>query len=578
MNVADLTTLSHGADIDLFEIDYNPIGVEKKLYFCNYGNTDGTNLSWGGQEYEVFPIAIEGEGAVSSGEPPRPRLKVGNPLTTSLIAADLRQYDDMVGVWVIRHTTYVKHLDGQEDPNGDAEYPIGYYRIDRKASEDELEIILELAPFDFGNSQIPKRVVTYGCSWEYRGTECSFDGAPVADFDDSPLTELEVTGVDVAVNRIASASANAFSGVSVGDFVTGSGLQNGTKVLFINGDASEVTLSKVPSAGSGINLYFSGDSCGRRSGSAGESGSCKIRHGAEILTTVTASSDTITTPSGESAKFLNLGGAFVHTSDINAGMPVARQITQVLAGSAIGILSISLDVDTTTPPPSTDTFTNPPGTEKRRRHLITTSSNHGIQVGDRITIQGWPAMDGEYSITSDDLNANADEFLLFAQPREIKDITIVGGLATIETWSPHGLTNGESVYFDGSGEALLNQQSKTITVINSTSFSVSVPGSIPFYRLRGRTSYRGGNYLQPLANQDMTGIAADNDEGVYYRESPAVTGGATVSRLGVRARLNAAVYPWAVSGDYLLTYGSNQIYDPNGLPFGGSPGAQLTAN
>lgn len=574
MNVSDLATLSHDAVVDLFTIDLNPIGVDQVFYFCNYGNPDGSNLSWGGQEYETFPIKIEGEGALSTGDPPRPRLTIGNILVSNVIASYLRQYDDLADARVTRHTTYKKHLDGQESPNGNASFPMGLYQVAQKTSESKLEIILELEPLGFGNAEIPKRKLTYGCSWTYRSVECEYNGAPVANADDTPLVELQITGLIVNSDRTVNGSVNTFSGVAVGDNVVGVGIPASTKILFINGNASQITLSKIPTPGTNVRLYFAKDVCGKRSGSTGTSGSCKIRHGQDFDVVVTAGSDTLTIPAGEPAFFDGLLGAFVHTTDINAGLPVARRIVEVRSSTAIAISSLVYFSDTVDPPPSTDTFENAPTSTTRHRYLITTATAHGFTVGDVVCLEGFAiqSINGRYTLTADDLNANSNQFYVLATNRVIETLTVNGAIANIRVGWPHGLTTGASIIIRGTNAPTLNVL-KTVTVTDELTFTV--PHVETSYASRIRSSYQGG-YLQPLALQSMSGVKARNGEGIFiYIPSHS---GATACRIGDSAKLNAPVYPWAVSGTYTLTIGGDRTYSPNGLPFGGAPGVQLRAN
>lgn len=573
MNVRDLAQLDHDALITFFKIDFRSIDVDQVLYFVNEGYENGDPVVWQGQTYDLWPISIEGEGASAQGQSPRPRLTVGNALVSSIIATLNAQHDDLIYVQVTVTTTYVKHLDGQSDANPNAEFPKGFYHIVRKISESELEIVYELEPFGLGNAQIPKRRVTHNCAWTYRSTECSFTGAPVADIDDNPLIEVEVNGVTIN-GTTATAANGAFSSVNLGDTVAGPGIAANTIVSFINASANTITLSKSASSQSGVRLFFAADICGRRSGSGLEAGSCKIRHGATVRVGVTPSSAVLTTPAGQIACFTDKEGAFVHTTEVNAGIPIARQIIGTQAGGSVSISSVGFETELIAPPPLSQTPVNPPGDERIKRYRFTTAAAHNIQPGERVIINGVAGLTGTYSIVASDI-LSTTEFTLNATGQAIQDITLSGAIATVTTWTPHGLTSGDSIFIEGTNEATLNGNSHTVTVVDETTFTL--PSGVLGYQTRSRRSFQQGNYLQPVMTQAATGIAAENDEGRFYLESSFTLSSPTVSREGFGAILNAAVYSWAIAGEYDVIIGGNNFYEPEGLPYGGVPGAQLSS-
>lgn len=199
---ADIQSLSPGAIIDLFELDATNIDGNTIVRWCNYVNEKGTDVIWDGNTYTRIPVKADGFEKSSDGKQPRPKLTVSN--VGGIVGNFTRGLDDLVGAKVTRIRTFVKYLDAdnfvsgnpQADPN--VAFPIEVWGIDRKASENPIQIVFELASsLDLSGVKLPNRQVTQNsCWWQYRSGECGYTGPAVATRNDEPtnIDELDDCG------------------------------------------------------------------------------------------------------------------------------------------------------------------------------------------------------------------------------------------------------------------------------------------------------------------------------------------------------------------------------------------------
>ena len=203
----DVRNSWHDSIVEMFELDLEPIteDANDKYYFTGDIFPDGTKIQWQGQIYEPFPISITGFETTTKGTVPQPELTVANVLGT--LASVTNVFNDLVGAKITRRRTLGKYLDNGTSPDPLEEFPIDIYYIERKTSETSLSISWQLASkIDLEGLQIPRRIVTQNyCVWKYRGTECGYNGPPVADERDVPLS-----GGDSAASINYINAANAF--------------------------------------------------------------------------------------------------------------------------------------------------------------------------------------------------------------------------------------------------------------------------------------------------------------------------------------------------------------------------------
>lgn len=186
---SDLNTLTPDAQIELYTLDLNPIGVNQLVHFCNWNQTSGANVSFAGVEYAAYPIQASGFELSGRGQLPTPTLQVSNVFRD--ITKLILDYDDLVGAKLTRRRTFAKYLDGQPQADSTKEFDPDIYYVERKASENKLTVSFELsAALDLGDFRLPARkIVANACPWRYRSPECGYAGGPVADKQDRPTSD-----------------------------------------------------------------------------------------------------------------------------------------------------------------------------------------------------------------------------------------------------------------------------------------------------------------------------------------------------------------------------------------------------
>lgn len=191
----EIQNLSHSALIELFVLDTSTQNTTnpETLYF--HANTNALNspIVWQGQVYVPLPIEASGFDVTTTGNLPRPRLKVAN--INGLFSAQMKEKEDLVGATIIRRRTFARFLDAVNFPGGinphadpNEHFPEDTWFVEQKISENRYIIEWELAsPFDLHGVQIPHRqVVQNTCTWQYKSAECGYVGTLMFDKSDQP--------------------------------------------------------------------------------------------------------------------------------------------------------------------------------------------------------------------------------------------------------------------------------------------------------------------------------------------------------------------------------------------------------
>lgn len=194
MNITELTQqLDQDAQLELFELDLSVItGTNTPadhFYFINETDSNGQPIVWQGRTYQPYPIQATGFEMSTKGTIPSPTLTMGN--VTGILTPLLKQYDDFLGVMVIRRRTYARYLDGQPgaDPNQHLEDDV--YFVERRISSDRISVVWELASaMDLQGFELPARTVIKDyCSAEYRSAECSYNAEVYFDVTNKPVAD-----------------------------------------------------------------------------------------------------------------------------------------------------------------------------------------------------------------------------------------------------------------------------------------------------------------------------------------------------------------------------------------------------
>ena len=192
----ELAVLAPNAIIELFELSLVAAlhGSSDTYYFHAGANAAVTgNIVWNGNTYVRLPIEATGFEYNNGGSLPRPTLSVANlggEISALLLVANaFTPGNDLGGAAVKRIRTLKKYLDGEPGADPHAKFPDEIWYIDRKSAETRDVVQWELASkFDMAGMMLPKRqIIANVCQWQYRSTECGYNGPPVADANDNLL-------------------------------------------------------------------------------------------------------------------------------------------------------------------------------------------------------------------------------------------------------------------------------------------------------------------------------------------------------------------------------------------------------
>lgn len=184
MNLPEvLQKLDAGSIVTLYRVDTRGIGGTDVFNFHAGTDVGGQNIVWQGVTYVRFPVEADGFELNTRGTLPRPRMKVAN--IEGVMYTVLREHEDLVGATVTRKRTFARFLDGQPTADWTQQFPDDVYFVERKVSENQIYIELELASvLDFEDVKLPRRQIIAGmCSWQYRSAECSYAGSSYYDAD-----------------------------------------------------------------------------------------------------------------------------------------------------------------------------------------------------------------------------------------------------------------------------------------------------------------------------------------------------------------------------------------------------------
>ena len=190
-----LQSLEPSAIIELFELELTEAvnGIDQTYYYHAGTNELTANIVFNGITYTAYPIEVDGFQVTSKGTLPRPSMTIAN--ANNGISALLALYNPLQAK-VKRIRTCKKFLDAVNfsagnataDPTAKFEDEIWY--IDRVANENPQVVEFELtSKLDLTNLALPRRQVLEHCPWQYKGTECGYNGSAYFDLNDKSTTE-----------------------------------------------------------------------------------------------------------------------------------------------------------------------------------------------------------------------------------------------------------------------------------------------------------------------------------------------------------------------------------------------------
>jgi lambda family phage minor tail protein L len=567
LNYSTLAQLDHGFDdtpVDLYILDLSNWGITTPRRYANQVWPDNTPIRWGGNEYEPAAIKISGLQA-STDTTLQAKLSIGN--VDGIPSTLLLNYDDLRGAKITWIEVKAKHLDQGNDPDPNAISDYATFTVQRVSTENELIVEQDLSyGEDLTNLILPQQFLSATvCIHFYRegSDQCPFSGAAVSDAYQNPLTPTILSGLSFA-GRIITGTEGQFDLLKRGDIVSGQNVPFGSKVLFVNESTIEVdrTLATL----TGQTIYVAPDKCSQTILG------CKNRFGSDYQSVITPNSDTISSPSAKRGQFLDLLNCFAHTSNWAAGFPTARKIIEVLP-SAVPIAIASITFDSAT-----------------KEHIFTTTAPHGLTVGVTIMVSGaHPLLNQNYVLATDSFGVNPSQFRIRAKPFSIKDLVITGGDATAETYDPHQLIVGDSIFVVGAPTANNNSTPGTaydpngiesvLTVNTATNIRIGTAIN-PLYGFAqwGRFPVATPAYSQqinPLAG-GFGDASGQIDNGVFYFATALSTG--SISIMGDRARIDQPTLSTATAGTYEFTIGGDAVYADDGLPALLFPGLNVVSS
>ena len=175
--INDLQKQSPGSPlVSLFELELSPTS---SVYFHSGNDESYADIQFRDKDtpttirtYEALPVEFQGFEVSSEGPGARPTVSFATVLTKFITSLGNFTLEDLVGKKIYRRRTLQKYLYGESgDSNPPIEYGIQSYIIDRKATQNSLAVIFELAsPFDLDTVAIPRRVIIpNSCNWQYQG-------------------------------------------------------------------------------------------------------------------------------------------------------------------------------------------------------------------------------------------------------------------------------------------------------------------------------------------------------------------------------------------------------------------------
>lgn len=178
----DSHKLTLPAQVDLYSIDLNSIGIGQVFYIVPWLDANSQPVVYQGDTYTPWPVQVTGIDKRGTGSSPRPSVELGN--VNRYITDLCRLYQDMVGATVRRRRTLASYLLANI-----GEYHDDYYLIEQRVGEGDTVKFDLSSPMDFLDKQLPGMIaIATGCPHRYKstlgGSGCSWPGTdPTKWFD-----------------------------------------------------------------------------------------------------------------------------------------------------------------------------------------------------------------------------------------------------------------------------------------------------------------------------------------------------------------------------------------------------------
>ena len=196
--------VNDGEDIGIAFGDPDDADNANILRFHNNIKVIDSYIFWQGKTYFPAPIQAEGFDISSRGTLPTPVLRITAQKeeeieALSILRRTVHKYGDIIGAKVTRIRTFAKYLDAKNfsdisqvdstqgaypspfpdeyEPDPYAEFPRDVFYVERKSSENKVNLEYELsALIDVEGIKLPRRVVlSQKCGFTYRGCGCFYE-------------------------------------------------------------------------------------------------------------------------------------------------------------------------------------------------------------------------------------------------------------------------------------------------------------------------------------------------------------------------------------------------------------------
>ncbi len=187
-NIKTLFELDPSSIICLYKINLK----DKGQYLFHAGeNGYHKKIIFDGQQYDFFPIKVEGFEMHGDGKLPRPKMTFSNH--QGAISLRLNYFEDFINYKVTRIKTFVKYIDDvnfpnevnpHAEPDPEASFAEDVFFVNQKTKEDDNIVEFELVSLlELQNANVPARkIYSNNCPWQYRGAMgCGYNGKPISD-------------------------------------------------------------------------------------------------------------------------------------------------------------------------------------------------------------------------------------------------------------------------------------------------------------------------------------------------------------------------------------------------------------
>lgn len=187
--ISDLQSLSHDAEIELFELtEFDRSDPFAAFRFCN-GAVAVTGTSFNGSLYQPIACEIDGIHYTSEGAAPRPKLRVSD--AGVIISNLIHEHGGLEGSILTLRKTLRRYLDDQATADGTAVKTTDIYTLSHVTQEIPGKVIeFELvSSWDFVEEILPNRRCIIKCPWIYRSPQCGYTGTAMFTIANQPTSD-----------------------------------------------------------------------------------------------------------------------------------------------------------------------------------------------------------------------------------------------------------------------------------------------------------------------------------------------------------------------------------------------------